>query len=313
MHWKLHGLEIQGATNDTMIAKRWSQAFAPIGSLRAGSADIAVRLDLAEAVPPPPDRSPDFTQGDLLRYYLSAGQVTAHFPRYGRLVLDLEKGTTRGEIVRSALDRYGVFEDLLAVGLSPHLRRRGLYLVHAFAAALDGQGVLLVGGIGAGKTTTGMSLLDAGWKLLSNDSPALNDEGEVLLYPGVLAGYQDTYQRFEGTRGLLPAGWDPGQKFCIPPADIWPGVWLESAPVRAILFPNIKAQESHLLEPLPAVEALRRLLPNAVEQWDRAMIPAHLTLLRRLVEEAPAFALHLGADVTAIPAFLEQALFQKGR
>lgn len=33
--------------------------------------------------------------------------------------------------------------------------------------------MLLVGGIGAGKTTTGLSLLNAGWQLLSNDSPVV--------------------------------------------------------------------------------------------------------------------------------------------
>lgn len=309
MHWNLHGLEIQGATNDTMIAARWSEAFAPVEAPGGPAGpDLVLQLDLADAVPSAPEGPPDFTQGDLLRYYVDGDHVAAHFPRYGQLQLDLASGQTHGKVVRAALDRYGVFEDLLAIGLSPHLRRRGLYLVHAFAAALDGKGVLLVGGIGAGKTTTGLALLDAGWQLLSNDSPVLNDSGEVLLYPGVLAGYPDTYRRFSSTEHLVPGGWDPAQKLCIPPADIWPGIWLESARVSVILFPSIEPREDHALKSLSPAEALRRLLPNAVEQWDRAMIPPHLLLLRRLVEQAPAFLLRLGPDVPAIPGVLEKLL-----
>ena len=40
---------------------------------------------------------------------------------------------------------------------------------------------------GVGKTTTSINLLNAGWQLLSNDSPILTAEGLVRRYPGVLA------------------------------------------------------------------------------------------------------------------------------
>lgn len=308
MFWKMHGLHLQGMTNNTTIETRWSEAFAPLAAT-SSPPNLTIRLDLAEHVPPPPDRKADFTQGDLLRYYLNHHHVRAHFPRYGSLLLDLDAGTTEGTIVQTALDKYGVFEDLLAISLSPHLRRRGLFLVHAFAAAYNGQGILLVGGIGAGKTTTGMSLLNAGWQLLSNDSPILNESGEVLQYPGVLAGYPDTFMRFETTRGLVSSDADPAQKICVPPTQFWPGIWQDSAPVKTILFPQIEGRTDHALETLSAPDALRRLLPNAIEQWDRAMIPQHLLVLRKLIERAPAYVLHLGPEVLAIPGVLEKELF----
>lgn len=295
-------------TNDTTIKARWSEAFASL-AVANGSPDLTIRLNLTDHVQPAPDRKADFAQGDLLRYYVNNLRVTAHFPRYGHLRLDLEAGTTEGAIIQAALDQYGVFEDLLAISLSPHFRRRGLFLIHAFAAAYNGQGILLVGGIGAGKTTTGMSLLNAGWRLLSNDSPILNESGEVLQYPGVLAGYPDTFMRFETTRGVVSPEGDPAQKICVPPTQFWPGVWQESAPVRAILFPRIEGRTDHALEPLSAPDALRRLLPNAVEQWDRDLIPQHLLVLRKLVERAPAYLLRLGPEVPDIPPFLTKELF----
>jgi hypothetical protein len=238
--------------------------------------------------------------------------VVVHFPRYGRLELDLEKGRTNGRIVAAALNTYGVLEDIIAIGLSPHLRRNDMFLIHAFAAAYEGRAALLVGGVGAGKTTTGMALLNAGWRLLSNDSPILNDEGMVLSYPGVLAAYGDTFGRFAATEDLATA--EPEKKgrakITVEAEAVWPGVWLDAAPAKAIFFPQIEDRSNHAVERISAPDALRRLLPHAVEQWDRDMIGRHLLLLRNLVEKTPAYVLRLGPDVLGIPDVLAGVLVE---
>ncbi|MBK9054231.1 MAG: hypothetical protein IPL78_25960 [Chloroflexi bacterium] len=60
----------------------------------------------------------------------------------------------------------GRFEDLFWVAVAPWLRQRGLFLVHGFAAASpdEQQTILLVGRSGSGKTTTGLALLQTGWR-----------------------------------------------------------------------------------------------------------------------------------------------------
>jgi len=185
-----------------------------------------------------------------------------------------------------------------------------MFLIHAFAAAYEGQAVLLVGGVGAGKTTTGMSLLNAGWQLLSNDSPILNEDGEVLSYPGVLAAFGDTFGRFPATKHLeeqVPE--KKGRaKITVEAETVWPGIWLDSAPARAIFFPQIEERIDHQVERMAAPEALRRLLPHAVEQWDREMIGRHLLLLKNLVEKTPANLLRLGPDVLEIPRVLAEVM-----
>ncbi|HLF26109.1 MAG TPA: hypothetical protein VJG32_07225 [Anaerolineae bacterium] len=318
MRWKFHDLTIEGATNAAAVRERWQMSFA---SLRPGAAapDLSFSLNLVSEAPPRPQREPQFRQGDLLEYHLEGRTVIAHFPRFGQLRLDLANGATEGQIVADVLTTYGVLEDLIAIGLSPHLRRRGLFLIHAFAAAdphprplslTRERGVLLVGGIGSGKTTTGMSLLNAGWQLLSNDSPILNSSAEVLSYPGLLAAYPDTFARFEATAGLaqtVPTA-RGRQKLTLAAEEVWPDVWLDRAPAGAIFFPHIEARADHALEPLNAPEALRRLLPHAVEQWDRELIPEHLKVLRALVEAAPAYLLRLGSEVRAIPALINKVM-----
>jgi hypothetical protein len=306
MIWNFHNLIIEGTTNDSVLRDHWQTSFAS-RPLVSAPPDIRCALNVVADVPPAPPGEPQFRQGNLLEYYLDGSVVTAHFPRFGQLRLDLANGTTEGQIVSLALHTYGVIEDLIAIGLSPHLRRRGMFLIHAFAAARSGEAALIVGNIGAGKTTTGMSLLNAGWKLLSNDSPIIGADGEVLSYPGVLAAYPNTYARFPAT-ARLAANAEPDKKIIIPAEQVWPDVWLDRAPAAAIFFPQIESRAGHVVEPLSQPEALRLILPHAIEQWDKAMIPAHLALLNQLIQTAPAYRLRLGLDTSTIPAVIAAAL-----
>jgi hypothetical protein len=314
IRWQLHGLTVEGRWSAAEIGERWEATFAPRPRTTAAP-DLTFELALAPQVPPAPAGAPDFRQGELLAYYLdgplAARKVVAHFPRYGQLLLDLARGATRGVITTAALATYGVVEDLLAIGLSPHLRRRGQFLLHAFAAAPSAAAaaMLLAGDIGAGKTTTGLALLHAGWKLLSNDSPIISaapDRVQVLAYPGLLSAYPDTLVRFPELAHLAQAS-ALREKTIFAAESVYPNVWLEAAPAGALVFPRIEARPDHALERLPPAAALTELLPHAIEQWDRAMIPAHLKLLNQLVQTTPAYRLHLGPDTSTIPALLAKA------
>lgn len=308
MRWNLHGITIAGKTNDANLRRRWQAAFA---SLPPGEdeSQLTVALNLVDAPPHAPQGEPQYRQGDLLHYYVSEGEVIAHFPRYGQLQIDVRGARSEGRLARAALERYGVLEDLIAIALSPHLRRRGKFLIHAFAAAQKGRALLLVGNVGAGKTTTGMALLQAGWRLLSNDSPIVDESGDILSYPGLLAAYPDTMQRFPATRKLVTGESTPtSQKITVGAEKLWPNVWTSSASPTAICFSQIGVEDDHRLQPLTPPESLRLLLPHAIEQWDKEMIPTHLAVLRRLAETTQAYALHLAPDISTLPSLLQQLL-----
>ena len=315
--WDLHGLVIEGHWDAAALGERWLATLAPLPAPPETAAiDLTLHLALALAgsVLPAPNRPPDFEQGQLLSYYLDAETVVAHFPRYGQLRLDRAAGATTGELTPAALTTHGVFEDLLAISLSPHLRRRGLYLLHAFAAApasgpAAGRAALITGDIGAGKTTTGLALLHAGWRLLSNDSPILasGDQVRVLAYPGLLSASPDTLARFSELAGLAA---DPAarQKTLFAAEAVYPNVWLNNAPPGALLFPRIEPRAEHALERLAPVDALRMILPHAIEQWDRAASPDHLALLNQLVQRTPADRLRLAPNPDTLPDLIEAAL-----
>ncbi len=305
MIWDFHGVTVLGNSTSPALRKRWAQSFAalPPGD---GAPDIVCQLEIVDRVPTAPSGPAQFRQGELLSYHLDGSRAIAHFPRFGQLVLDLARGETEGRIVAAGLHDAAAFEDLLAIALSPHLRRNGLFLLHAFAAVNSGRAILLVGEIGAGKTTTGMALLDSSWGLLSNDSPIVSASTEVLSYPGLLAAYSDTLTRFESTSHLAADA--SNSKVIFAAEQVWPQAWMERAPLGAICFPQIEDRDKHLIESLSSADALRHILPHAVEQWDREMMAEHLRVLRELVEAAPSYRLRLGPDVLSLPGQLAQLL-----
>ncbi|MCC7361317.1 MAG: hypothetical protein IT317_17660 [Anaerolineales bacterium] len=313
LRWQLADLSIESRWSGAALGERWAATVAACPPTSA-PANLTVALELAAAVPPAPAAPPDFTQGDLLAYYLdpASGEVVAHFPRYGQVRLDLSAGYSEGQLTEAALATYGVFEDLLAISLSPHLRRRGLFLLHAFAAcpAPGWPAVLIAGDIGAGKTTTGLGLLHAGWKLLSNDSPILQADAagvRVRRYPGLLSAYPDTLERYSELRALNTAP-ATRQKVLFAAEAVYRDVWAEQAPAGALVFPQIEARDAHALERLAPPEALRLILPHAIEQWDKPLIAGHLALLNKLIQAVPAYRLRLAPDTDSLPSVLAGAL-----
>jgi hypothetical protein len=315
----LHGIAIACESPDPEIRARWAQSFSSRRHVNDRSADIAFELTLAAAMPARPATEPIFTQGDLLSVHQPTSQLTIiHFARFGQLHIDLQQSKVSGEIVETALNTYGVLEDVIAMGLTALLRRRHLFLIHAFAAAWDGRALLLVGGIGSGKTTTGISLLRAGWKLLSNDSPLLADGVMALAYPGLLSAYDDTLQRFPELATLVltlapiaGAGNPVRKKISFAAERVYPDVWIESAPVAAIVFPRVAHLAEHQVMRLSEPDALRRLLPNAIDRWDTAMIPEHFELLKTLVAQAHAYQIELGENVDRLPSLMQELIVVK--
>jgi hypothetical protein len=249
-------------------------------------------------------------------------------PRYSLLTVDLAGNRVSGVVTPNCLEVYGAFEDVLLISLAPLYRRRGWFPLHAFAAlAPTGQAVLITGQMGSGKTTTGLALLSAGWKLLSNDSPllTLNDSNrvEVLAYPGRLSAFDDSLARFEHLKSFIPPEARPVQNKFTVPADrqkrlfraeeAFPDPWAWSGPAGAVFFPRIVRglAQSELIKLSPK-EALLELMPQAIDGWDKAVIGPNLTVLNRLVAQLPCYHLRLSPHVTQLPEVIAAGLAAGG-
>jgi hypothetical protein len=179
---------------------------------------------------------------------------------------------------------------MLTLACALLLGRMGRALAHAAAVvAPDGRAWLLTGDTHAGKSTTCINLVEAGWGFVSDDHVVLARTGDGAV-------------RVEGWPRVfhLDEGWEEGaprrRRRDVDPHARWPGRWRRSAPVAGLLFPRVEAGLSTALSPLPAAEALAALLRQS--PWllaDRACAGEVLGLLRAACS-SPAFSLRLGLD-----------------
>jgi hypothetical protein len=329
MHLQLHDLSLELQSPDEPIRRQWRQLFegwlAP-----AGEPDIILRLTSAPQLPSLPEAPPYFSDADalphgqrILSVYAAAdGQALLHYHDGALVTAPLAPAgvgsapVVQGVITPSAMV-HGRFEDITFTSLAPLLRRRGYYLAHAFAAAREEQCVLIVGPSQSGKTTTGLSLLLAGWELLANDVVLLHarpDGVYALATPGDIGIRPGSFDLLPGLRAWVAAA-APGKRqgseaVTISGQRLVNGRWAAPRRVNVLFAPHISRQAQSTLKPLPRAVALARLMEESVDRWDQPTLDAHVNVLETLCRQARTFTLHLGQDVAQLARRLANQLAQ---
>ena len=311
----LHGLHLFFQSAAQVVCDTFITTYGHLPNSNGAMPDIRIAWHLhpGQKAPPPPANLAPILESELINYYGDNNRLAIRLPKYAMLDVDLTEAQVRGQITPRCLDTYGVFEDVMMISLAPLFRRRGWFPLHAFAAqAPNGHAALISGSTGAGKTTTGLALLSAGWKLLSNDSPLLSlhaDQVRVLAYPGRLSAFDDSLARFPQLEQFIPSTVTQREKRVFAAETVFNSPWATDAPAGGIFFPQVTpGLETSDLAPVSPTEATLKLLPQAIESWDRSTVPQHLTLLTRLVEAVPGYNLRLAPDVSQLPNLLLEGM-----
>jgi hypothetical protein len=207
----------------------------------------------------------------------------------GRIAL----GARRARIQVPASDEPGAGGDvysMLTLAAAFLVGRLGGALVHAAGVVdLDGRAWLLVGDTHAGKTTTCVSLVAAGWRYLADDQVVLRfgEGGDVEV---------EGWPR----RAHLDEGWSnaivTGARGTVDLRERWGDRWLARAPLGGVLLPSVRADEPTRAAEVDGASAFTALVRQS--PWlmaDRGSAATVMALLQAVASHA-AFALSLGRD-----------------
>ncbi len=265
-----------------------------------------------EADPAAEGLVPSFFLGIVQAYEMAGGFLL--WDRASRVRVPLDGSPIEVDIVSPDREPIaGSTAVMLQLALMLALRREHLFHLHAAALVHpSGAGVLLVGGSGAGKTTTTLALLEVGYGYLVDDClflrrlqatgpiDVLAFPREFHLGPATLAAFP----RLAALAGPLSARAD---KRPVDPREAFPGrshaAWTPTKGAALAVFPTITDAEETTLAPIPKAEAFGHLLASS-----SALVIAgisnreeNLALLRDLLEVSACRELRLGRDALRDP------------
>jgi HPr serine kinase-like protein len=187
----------------------------------------------------------------------------------------------------------------------------GYQPIHASMIATSaGDGVLISGATGSGKSTTALACVRAGFRFIADDCVALGKVGKDLVGFSIYSSCLVRSELFDDRR--IPAA-EPSDdvkgRVLLYASEAFPAQTCSEAPVRALLIPNIVDTAGTAVRPLPKREALRALFPSAlmVDPAGASRVDAFVALAD-LLESTPCYRLDLGRDLARAPRAILDAL-----
>ena len=180
---------------------------------------------------------------------------------------------------------------LLGPVLAFVLRLRGVVSLHASALAVDGRALVLMGPMGAGKSTTAAALARCGFPVLSDDVVTLIDhDGGFLVQPGYpgLRLWPDMVEAMFGDDSHLPQIVPIWDKRLLSLTSSQYSFQEQPLPVGAIYLLGERSDndDAPLTAQLSARDTLLQLLANSYVTYllDRTMRMHEFDLLNRLLQ-----------------------------
>lgn len=220
-----------------------------------------------------------------------ANRIVGHYAGASSLFLD---------------ERARPFHRLLSIWLGD----RGAQFIHAgVVSASDNAGILLAGGGGAGKSTTSLLCLLAGFGYLSDDFAAFTQQSNKITAHCLFTSAVVQMRHLKKFPSLVAAAHKPNHvhedKSIVFVNELMPSCIRSSALIRAILLPQVMKQPETRIKAATAREALLKLAPSSVMLLPGGG-PRALQRLASLVNTVPAFRLELGQDFDRIPDLIFQ-------
>lgn len=199
------------------------------------------------------------------------------------------------------------------------LKRLNLFHLHGSAVTKDGNGIIIPGGPEDGKTTTALSFLRAGFKILSDDQVFLQkrDSGIYAL------GFDDGIFITNKTISFFPELkifkevplYKKGRQFKkrIEIKKLFPNSIAQKTKISLIIFPKIVANQKTRLEPISKSQALIKMLNQKPKEYkslikDGIALTKQFNLYSSLAQSIKAYNLFMGEKIGDIPKLVSELL-----
>jgi hypothetical protein len=199
----------------------------------------------------------------------------------------------------------------LHIPLGLWLSDRGVQPIHGALVATDRGGVLLLGGSGAGKSTSAALCVSAGLTYLGDDVVAFTEEsdgtfmGHSLFGTGRLVPEQTP--RFpQVLPHTIPARPPEEPKTLVIWSHAYPDRVARSVPLRAVALPRVVGTEETRCARTSKADALRAFVSGSLFTMVPGPDRRTVNRLARLIDRVPAYRLDLGRDFAAIPHRIAQ-------
>lgn len=202
----------------------------------------------------------------------------------------------------------------LSVLLNWWLAGRGQYFAHAAAIGLPAGGILLTGKGGSGKSTTTLTCIDSGLRIVGDDYAVIEPQSGIAssLYNTIkLKGPSDVarfpqLERCVSNLDRVGDG-DGAEKAMVFLHDHFPHKLLAQMPVRAIFVPRIVDRAETRIVSASQALALKALAPSTVFQLPGNAHGA-FRALADMVRRLPTYQIELGHDLSRIPGAIQDFL-----
>lgn len=181
-------------------------------------------------------------------------------------------------------------------------------LFHSAALACpDGTGMLLLADSGGGKTTTSLSLMRLGSKLLGDDLIIAGEENSAFFlhgFPEPLNLTEQTIAFYDELAYLKSLETPAGSKVIFSPQDIYgPFCFQEKVPLNVVYIVH-KSQGTPYVEQLSTQESLGFLLRAHTFARCQSISRIALGRIYQIIDSVPVYRLHTGNDPVALGKWL---------